>query len=257
MKHTEAKVENIRKIKDDIYLLEFKSAYLARKATPGQFLHIKIDDKVTLLRRPFSIHKIKGVKIYILFRIRGRGTKLLSQYRRSDALDIIGPLGQGFKLNNKSKNSILVAGGIGVAPLVFLAQRIAKTENRKPKTERLVILGAKNKEEITCEADFKKMGFKVKVATDDGSRGFKGTAVGLAKKELTNNTFLDMYVCGPSQMFDEIKKTLKKHPSINCQVSFEQFMGCGIGICCGCSIKTKNGYKKVCKDGPVFNLSEI
>ena len=250
MKQITAKVENISKIKDDIYILEFKSSYLSKKAKPGQFIHIKVDDKVTLLRRPFSIHKIAGTKIYILFRIRGRGTKLLSQYKRSDVLDIIGPLGKGFEINQKSKNTMLVAGGIGVAPLMFLAKSL-KAKNKT------IILGAKNSKEIVCERDFKKLGFKVKIATDDGSKGFRGTAACLVKEELKRKTFSNMYVCGPSQMFDALKKTLKKHSAINCQVSFEQFMGCGIGTCCGCSIKTKNGYKKVCKDGPVFDLKEI
>lgn len=256
MKQLKTKLESIKKIKPNIYLIGFKSAYLAKAAKPGQFLHIKVDDKITILRRPFSIHKINKGKIYVLFKVRGRGTNLLAEYKRGDALDIIGPLGNGFKIAeqaSKNKDIILVAGGIGVAPLLFLAQKLKKSKAT-------VILGARNKKEIVCKSDFNNLGFKTVIATEDGSSAFKGTAPELLKKtmkSLNPRSLADIYVCGPKEMFSEIKKILKNNPKVRCQVSFEQFMGCGIGICCGCSIQTKKGYKKVCKDGPVFNIKEI
>ncbi len=263
MKQIYTKVESIKKIKPLIYLLGFSSAYIAKKARPGQFLHVKIEDEVTILRRPFSIHSIKGNKIYILFKVRGRGTLALSQLQKGDCLDIIGPLGRGFRYEGrrtKDEGRILVAGGIGVAPLMFLAQKLTDTENRKSKIDNLVILGARTKDEVVCEQEFKKLGHKVLIATEDGSRGFKGTALDLLNKtiyDIRNTPYADMYVCGPKDMFSQINKILKDYPKVNCQVSFEQFMGCGLGICCGCSIQTKNGYKKVCKDGPVFNIKDI
>ena len=257
MKQISIKIEHVKKIKPQIYLLSFKAPFIAKNAKAGQFLHIKVDNKITILRRPFSIHSIKGNLIYILLRIRGRGTKLLAQCKRGDNLDIIGPLGNGFDYSKSKKQEtrkqIIVAGGIGVAPLVFLGKKL-------PNTKALVILGAKNRREVVCESGFRRMGHKVLIATEDGSRGFRGTAVDLLKKELKASSpkFLaDIYVCGPKEMFFEIKKILKNYPKVKCQVSFEQFMGCGLGICCGCSIETKQGYKKVCKDGPVFNLKEI
>jgi len=256
MKQIYTKLESIKRVKPLIYLIEFKSPYIAKKAKPGQFLHIKIEDKVTILRRPFSIHSIKANKVYILFKVRGRGTKLLSQAKKGDCLDIIGPLGEGFKgidQRAKAKRQIVVAGGIGVAPLVFLGQKLQKAQG-------LAILGARNNKEIVAQNEFKKLGYKILPATDDGSRGFKGTAVGLLKKVLATadcGLATSIYVCGPKEMFFEIHKILKKYPKVNCQVSFEQFMGCGLGICCGCTIETKNGYKKVCKDGPVFNINDI
>jgi len=121
-----------------------------------------------------------------------------------------------------------------------------------------ILLGAKNKKEVICEQGFKSLGFKVRVATEDGSRGAKGTVIKLLDKKITSlDKKIYIYACGPKEMFLEINKKVKKRPKIKCEVSFEQFMGCGLGVCCACSIKTKKGYKKTCKDGPVFNIKDI
>ncbi|MDD5194551.1 MAG: dihydroorotate dehydrogenase electron transfer subunit [Candidatus Omnitrophica bacterium] len=279
MKRLEAKVEFVDKIKSDVFLLMFKSGYIAKSAKAGQFLQLKVDKRATILRRPLSIHKINGSSVYILFRTRGRGTLLLSRYRAGDALDIIGPLGKGFTAPSAFGETsplrgghptscvprILVAGGLGVAPLLFLAQKIRHTEDRRQRTEdrkekHIVLLGAKSKKEVLAESEFKKLGFKTLVATDDGSRGFKGTVTELLKKQLSaisRQPSASIYACGPKEMFSEIKKIIEPYPQVSCQVSFEQFMGCGLGVCCGCAIETTGGYKKVCKDGPVFDLQEI
>jgi dihydroorotate dehydrogenase electron transfer subunit len=265
VKHVKAKIDFLKRIKPDIYLLSFNSSYIARKANAGQFVHIKVDEKVTILRRPFSIHKIDRDKIYILFKVRGRGTKLLSQYKKGHILDIIGPLGNGFSFMPQTAHrrpliNILVAGGMGMAPLVFLAKKLTEIRNPKSEIRNLVLLGTKNKREILAEQEFRRLGFDVRITTDDGSRGFKGSVVDLLAKELSAKRYplnVNLYACGPKEMFSELAKVIKKYPKINCQVSFEQFMGCGLGVCCGCTIETKNGYKKVCKDGPVFNLKEI
>lgn len=245
------KVKKLNKIRADIFLLSFESAYISKNSYPGQFLHIKIAK--TILRRPFSIHCLKGKTVFILFRIRGRGTKILSGYKAGDKLNIIGPLGKGFRLNGKLQKNILIAGGLGVAPLVFLADKLKES---KP----LVILGAKDKNDSICVDEFKRRGCKVYVATEDGSRGKKGTAVDILKslsKKFNKSDKINIYTCGPEAMFKGIKKVIGGSRGIDCQVSFEQFMGCGLGVCCGCTIETKNGYRKVCKDGPVFNIKDI
>lgn len=265
MKQLKVKTAFIEKIKPDVYLLGLDSRYLAKTAKPGQFLHIKIDNKFTILRRPLSIHRIKKNIIHILFRTRGRGTLLLANCKKGDIFDVIGPLGNGFMFSpqpaaRSPQNSILIAGGMGVAPLVFLADSLVRSPQPAVSSENLVLLGAKNKEEILAEKEFKKLRFKIYIATDDGSRGFKGNVVGLLKKTLSTidrRLSTNLYACGPKEMFFEIKKVLEKYPHIRAQVSFEQFMGCGLGVCCGCVIETKAGYKKVCKDGPVFDLNEI
>lgn len=264
-KELEIKIEFLKKIKSDIYLLGFKSVYIAGRVSPGEFVHVKVDDKATILRRPLSVHKVKKNLIYILFRVRGRGTKLLSQCKKGDVLNVIGPLGNGFDFKAQSSelralSNILIAGGMGVAPLVFLAEKLAAGKKGKTNIKNLVLLGAKNKKEVLAEQEFKKTGFEIQVATDDGSRGFKGNVVDLLKTLLRakySELRANLYACGPKEMFYEIKKVLEKYPQIKAQVSFEQFMGCGLGVCCGCVIETKAGYKKVCKDGPVFNINDI
>lgn len=254
IKQLRVKVKSLKKIKGNIFLLALESKHLLKTAVPGNFLHLRI--KSAILRRPLSVHKVINGKVYILFRVRGRGTKALSTVKTESYLDVIGPLGQGFDLGGKKKDrtNILVAGGIGVAPLVFLAQELSKLS----KDDNLILLGAKNNKEIVCEEEFKSLGFKVKIATENGSRGIKGTVIKLLDKALTRSdkqTYV--YACGPKEMFLAINKKLKKRPKIKCEVSFEQFMGCGLGVCCACSIKTKKGYKKTCKDGPVFNIKDI
>jgi dihydroorotate dehydrogenase electron transfer subunit len=265
-------VDSVSKIKEDIFLLSFSCPYVAQKAVPGNFLHVKIPG--TILRRPLSVHNVKGDKIYILFKIRGRGTKILSQYKKGDALDIIGPLGKGFDISHQSSvvghqnkkegvTNILVAGGIGVAPLLFLAQKLKSDDGRRMTDDRrrdTILLGVGSKKDILCEEEFKKRDFKVNIATEDGSKGTKGTVIDLLKNIRTTDDgrrTTNIYACGPKEMFYAMNKILKKYPNVNCQVSFEQFMGCGVGVCCGCVIATKDGYKKVCKDGPVFNLKDI
>lgn len=295
MKQQIVRIEGIKKVKPDVYLLWFTNAYLSKVSLPGQFLHIKIDKKVTILRRPLSIHKVIGTRVYLLFRVRGKGTRILSGYRAGNTLDVIGPLGNGFVCPEqlcKQNEIILVAGGLGVAPLVFLAQKIdahCRSDYKGKHIKRIALVGAKTRSEILCEADFKKFGFEVKVTTDDGSRGPESRKVtDLLKIYLTNYPFkktvlgahAHVYACGPREMFLGIKNILNNLPvmhyaenkkpvwssltqstsaqfPVSCQVSFEQFMGCGVGACCGCVIETKHGYKKVCSDGPVFDIDDI
>jgi dihydroorotate dehydrogenase electron transfer subunit len=262
MKELKIKIELVEEIKPQVYLLEFTSPYIAVRGEPGQFLHIKVDERITVLRRPFSIHRVKKSKVYVLFKVRGKGTKLLSQYKKGDTLDIIGPLGKGFTYSFPSTSYplfLIVAGGMGVAPLVFLGERLREIRKSKIEGRDIAILGAKSKREILCEEKFKKLGYKTYVATEDGSKGFKGRVTDLLKNTLSTLSTLSaastaIYSCGPIEMFSEMKSILRRHKDINCQVSLEQFMGCGLGVCCGCAIETKEGYKKVCKDGPVFNL---
>ncbi len=304
MKQLSLKVKAIKKIKPNIFLLSFTSSHLARASQPGNFLHCKVSG--VILRRPFSIHRLDHSTVSILFKVKGRGTRALSQCRPGQALDIIGPLGKGFDIgpqslpvptairqgvnspqttddrrqksddrsqtsedggeNKRAVQNILVAGGMGVAPLVFLAQKL-KMLSAERMAQNLLLLGAKNKKEIVCEEDFKKLGFKIRIATEDGSRGYKGMVTDLLRQHVSNTvtraphtdnrTPVNIYACGPAAMFRGIHTVIKNKPGINCQVSFEQFMGCGLGICCACVIETKQGYQKVCKDGPVFNIRDI
>ncbi len=222
---------------------------------PGQFIHIKVSDSLDpFLRRPISIHKVNASSIDIIYDVKGKGTTILSSKKKNSFLDIVGPLGNGFNLNNNKNKipKILIAGGMGAAPLVFLAQRF-----KKPKG--LVLIGARTKKEVVCKHEFKKIGCSVKIATDDGTEGIKGSVVELFKRVITsveNKAKVEIFACGPEVMLKSLKNILKAN-RLDAQVSLENFMGCGIGVCLGCAVKTESGYKRVCKDGPVFKLSEV
>lgn len=254
-------ISNIH-ITGDYYKLILNSPKISQKTEPGQFLHIRVSDGCEpLLRRPFSIHRVSSPVIEILYEVVGRGTKILSKKEPGEYLDILGPLGNGFSLtpNTYDLKPILVAGGIGVAPLIFLAEKLVE---RKPQTishKLLVLIGANTKDKILCEKEFKDLGCQVRISTDDGSKGFKGKVSDLLKRYLTPDTYNlrpILYACGPRPMLKEIAK-ITQHYKIPGQISLEENMGCGLGACLGCTVKTKDGYKRVCKDGPIFNTDEI
>lgn len=261
VRQSKVKIRQIGTVKKDVFLISFSSRYLANTSQPGNFLHLKVEG--VILRRPFSVHRVEDDTLSVLFKVRGRGTRALAGYRRGMWLDVIGPLGCGFRLPKpaaKNRRDILVAGGIGVAPFIFLAQTLARGSRLKALGSRVVLLGAKSKDEVLCEKEFKQLGWQVKVATEDGSRGFKGTVTQLLKNKLSTIDYrlsTNIYACGPTEMFKAIHTFTAGRSDIDCQVSFEQFMGCGLGVCCACVIKTRYGYKKVCTDGPVFNIRDI
>jgi len=201
---------------------------IARSAEPGQFVHLRVEDREEpLLRRPFSIYRVENEKIEILYKVVGRGTKILSQKGKRERIDLLGPLGKGFKMNSTVKRVILVAGGVGVAPLYFLASRCAAAKVQ----EIIVFLGAEDKKRLLCEEEFKGLGAKVKVATENGSRGFKGLISDLFARWLSSGQLLSeslICACGPLPMLRKIASLSKRRKAV-CYVSLEQRMGCGIG----------------------------
>ena len=251
------KILSNKKVGLDYFKMAICAPQIARKATPGQFVHLRcLNSTEPLLRRPFSFHKLNHNNFEILYKVKGLGTNLLAKKRKGDKIDVLGPLGNGFDIQQTNRptnqQTILVAGGMGVAPLLALAERLA---DRK---KIVVLLGAKNKKQILCERDFKRLSLKVQVATDNGTKGHKGFITDLLKKILRtmNNQLRTIYACGPKPMLEEIAHITFRN-RIFAQGSLEQNMACGVGACLGCAIKTKAGYKRVCKDGPVFNLREI
>ena len=249
-----AQVVSVKKITNEVFLIALSSPHLLKNVSCGQFLHIKIPGAI--LRRPLSVHDVRENKIFILFRVRGKGTAALSGFKAADKLDVIGPLGKGFRLDKcelKEGKNILIAGGIGVAPLLFLARQIVKISKKAP----ILLVGAKYKNDILAASSFKQLGCKVFIATDDGSLGIKGSVIDLLRKVLLSQEKVNIFACGPQVMFKALSNEIKNRNNIKGQVSFEQFMGCGIGTCCGCTVETKHGYKKACKDGPVFDINEV
>lgn len=246
-----AKLLSNKRVKDNYLHCILDAPAIANNARPGEFVNIRITDTLDpLLRRPLSIHAVKGRTIEVLYEVVGRSTQVLSEKKAGESLDIIGPLGNGFSILDV-QYSILVAGGMGVAPLVFLAKKIGRRRAT-------VLIGAETKNHIHCEKEFKELGCEVKVSTDDGSKGFKGRITGLLKNLLstTDSRLSAIYACGPRPMLKEIA-LISKEKNIPAQISLEEHMACGIGACLGCAVNTKDGYKRVCKDGPVFEAKEI
>jgi dihydroorotate dehydrogenase electron transfer subunit len=250
MAHQEqVKILENKKIGANYFKLIFRSAKIAKSALPGQFVDIKVDASVIpLLRRPLSIHSVKGINIALLYEVLGKGTEILSGRKPGEYLDIIGPLGNGFSVGGKMP-AMLVAGGMGVAPLVFLAEKLKSAK-------RLVLIGAKTKKQILCVKEFEKAGCEVKVATDDGSSGFKGRVTDLLERVLADNPKAGIFSCGPKPMLKAIC-ALAGTNNIRAEISLEEHMACGIGACLGCVVDTKEGMKRVCKEGPVFEAGKI
>ncbi|MDD5652630.1 MAG: dihydroorotate dehydrogenase electron transfer subunit [Candidatus Omnitrophica bacterium] len=248
-----------QKLASNFFLLKIASKKIAANSAPGQFVQIRVQDSVVpLLRRPLGVHRIEKNNFEVLFQVVGKATEMLAQKNSGDYLDVIGPLGNGFNLQKRGE-IILVAGGMGVAPLVFLAEKLKKSVDPKSKIQKIALIGAKTKTQILCETEFKKSGFEVRVSTDDGSKGAKGYVSDLLKQVLRTTHFAlrpNIFACGPRPMLKEIAK-LSKEFGIPAQVSLEEHMACGIGACLGCAVETSKGFKRVCKDGPVFQAEEV
>ena len=255
-----AKILSQIRIKDNYWHCELDAPAVAKNALPGQFVNIRVSDNLDpLLRRPISIHVVSGTKIKIFYEVVGNATKILAQRKAGESLDIIGPLGNGFDCQAAgAKYPVLVAGGMGVAPLIFLAEKLAEVKRKKSKVKTIVLIGSKTRTQLFCVNDFKKRGCQVKIATDDGSSGFKGRVSDLLKNLLSTQhpAPSTIYACGPKPMLKATAILSETH-KIPAQLSLEEHMSCGIGACLGCVVETKDGLKRVCKDGPVFNAQEI
>ena len=223
---------------------------IAAIARPGQFVTVQCGQELTL-RRPLSIHQVANSgELHLLFSIVGKGTSWLSHRQEGETLDLLGPLGNGFSIEPASRKLILVAGGIGIAPLTFLAQQ-ALSEGKAV----TLLLGARTAAGLYPQR-LLPGGTQTIFATEDGSSGTKGLITDILPD------FVDwadqIYACGPLAMYQTIAtQRQQRHAKKPVQVSLEVRMGCGLGACYGCSIRTKRGMKQVCRDGPVFDLDDI
>ncbi len=264
MKKKQYKVEILvnQKIKIRYRKMILASGVLAKNILPGQFLMVKVaEGQDILLRRPLSVHRVSGLNLEIFYEVVGKGTEILSRRKAGDCLDVIGPLGKGFTCPRASGGrtpQVLVAGGIGVAPLMFLAQRLLTIPGISSSGKITVLIGARAKQQVLCEKEFKKIGCDVKIATDDGSQGFHGRVTSLLENLLRATAYglSAIYACGPKPMLKEISR-ISCQKQIPAQVSLEAHMACGIGACLGCVVNTQDGYKRVCQEGPVFQAQEL
>ena len=209
---------------------------------PGQFINIQLDG--FYLRRPISICDHDERTITIIYKVVGGGTEAMAKLPAGGKLDVLCGLGNGFDTSKCEGKAVLIGGGVGVPPMFNLCKKLI-AEGKDVS----VILGFNTKDEIFYEDEFKSLGAKVYVSTVDGSYGTKGFVTDVLK-DIEYNYF---FTCGPMPMFRAIEKIAE--PSG--QYSFEERMGCGFGACMGCSCKTKYGYKRICKDGPVLVREEI
>lgn len=250
MKQIDASVISNREALPGVFLLWLDAKQIAAEAKPGQFVMVGCGGD-TILPRPFSIHQIDSSKVALLIAAVGKGSEWLSKRQVGDSVNIFGPLGNGFSISVGSKNLLLVAGGIGISPLLFLADR-ARSEGYSVKG----IRGANAASQLLPNEFLPQYQMVWPAATT--LVGDKGTIKGLVTDilpEYVKKTD-QIFACGPLPMYRTMSK-MKALKNKSVQVSLEIVMGCGRGVCYGCTIKTKTGLKKVCEDGPVFEMKDI
>lgn len=259
-KQVVAELVKKEQLKKDIFKFSVKTEEIVKNSKPGNFIEIRVSDQTEpFLRRPISIHNLdkeNGILEFI-FQIKGKGTKILANKEVGEGIDVIGPLGFGtFKYGNYN-NIAVIGGGIGVFPLYELC-KCTKNENKTVST----YLGFRNEEYVVLEEKFKNVSDKLVITTDDGSYGKEGFAINFLKDDLEKQKIDCIYACGPLPMLRAIR-TLAIEKDIPCQISLEEKMGCGLGVCLGCAVKTARSTKEnpeywhVCKGGPVFQAKDV
>ncbi len=251
---TEGQVLTNRRIAEDIWLTTIESAAIAGSAQPGQFVNLYFPNSVKIFPRPFSVAGVDGANIQILYKIIGTQTEMMRHWKRGDRVRMLGPLGNFFEIPDPGHEILLLAGGVGAAPLLFLRDRLFE-RGIKPK----FFIGAREEAQLPLRSDDRA---ELILATDDGSAGQKALITDVFKEYVTvTEQPLTACVCGPDAMMKALKKTAYP-PELTMYVSLEKTMACGLGLCQGCIVKYKGsghhgGYSLVCQDGPVFNLKDI
>jgi len=235
----------------DIFLLKIASENSLPSLLPGQFIQIRVDGSPgTFLRRPFSIHDVDygNNEIKVLIQITGKGSEKLSTLKEGDRINIIYPLGNSFSIPMDGEKVLLVGGGCGIAPLLFLAKDL-KSRGFLPE----ILLGFRNSERLIEYDEYTSVG-PVYITTEDGSRGEKGFVT--VHPVLTEKSFDRVYCCGPEPMMKAVAAWCTSH-NVSCEVSLENLMGCGFGVCLCCIVNTVKGNVCTCTEGPVFNIKEL
>jgi dihydroorotate dehydrogenase electron transfer subunit len=250
----EAETLQHSEIAPGFFLLELKAEEPAKTALPGQFVMIRAGQGLDpLLRRPFSIHRVQGDTMSILYRVVGSGTRLLSRLKPGERVDLVGPLGRGFSIPAEARTIVLVGGGIGIAPLGFLAEHIRITMDH---VRLILYYGARTGGELLRLDWLEKLDMELRLATEDGSKGEKGLVTRVLERDMKNLSPALYCACGPEPMLKAMAR-LKLAEEDTMQVSLEANMACGLGACLGCAVETRGGYGHVCQDGPVFSLEDL
>ena len=254
------------RLSERLYRMTLESAAIARESRPGQFVTVRVSSEYDpLLRRPLGIHRITNGNscLQILYRVVGKGTELLSRVSPGEELDVLGPLGTGFTPPGPGMTALLVAGGIGIAPMLYFAEALLGSSDSP---EILLYFGGVTKVDLVVSDDFDALGVKTALTTEDGTRGRCGMITEALELDLGG---LDaaktmIYACGPMAMLKNVA-ALAQSAGMPCEVSLERRMACGVGACMGCvtEVLVKKGdsesisHERVCNEGPVFDAGRI
>ncbi|AEJ62368.1 Dihydroorotate dehydrogenase, electron transfer subunit, iron-sulfur cluster binding domain-containing protein [Spirochaeta thermophila DSM 6578] len=251
--YTSVEILEQREIARCYYLLEFSYPPTAPEPRPGQFFTMRIGNgPVPLLRRPFAFSSYRNGRAACIYQRRGRATTMLTTHRAGDVVDIIGPLGRPFPLKpSYSRPPVLVSGGIGIGPILFLSRTLEKQG-----IDHLLVLGARNADLLPSHQPSRPT--ELVLCTDDGSTGFSGTTVDYLSSRGGLGPEVVLYACGPTPMLKGLAR-LVEATGAELWVSLEQTMACGVGACLSCVVPTTGStrYARVCTEGPVFNAKEI
>ncbi|MEW6570248.1 MAG: dihydroorotate dehydrogenase electron transfer subunit [Nitrospirota bacterium] len=240
-------------LNDKNNLLTLKPLEKVLKPEPGQFYMIEVSHTYDpLLKRPFSYLRRRVAELQFLYAVRGRGTSLMKKFKEGMVINMIGPLGRGYPRPRKDCMPLLVAGGTGIAPIFSLAEELPR--------KAYILHGAKCRDELILMDELMGLGMESFLCTDDGSFGVKGTVADalydfLMHKASPSNHYV-IFACGPRQMLEAVARVASEK-GIRGYASLEENMACGFGACLGCAVKTIHGYKRVCKEGPVFPIEDI
>ena len=271
-----------RHIARDHFLMRLKAPAIARRAIPGQFIHLSCTDSCTtnpLLKRPFSLLDVNPAAgtIDFIYKVVGKGTAVLAEVPVGSSLDLLGPLGRPFTIPRNLKQAYLVGGGVGIPPLYVLAKELLRQMGTAHKKQVQVFLGARTKEWVICAEMFRALGVTVRIATDDGTLGERGSVVRVladhlgmsssrkrgSDSRICGNDGKMLYICGPTPMM-AAAAALAGREKLRAQVSLEERMGCAMGCCMGCVVEVTTEpaasharFQRVCTEGPVFPAEAV
>ena len=241
-------------VADQYFRLDLRAPEIAPLVQPGQFAHVRVLPlKEGLLRRPFSIFKVEDDTFSIFYKRVGKGTEALSQMKPGESLSVIAPLGNGFSVPlSDGETPLLVAGGYGMAAMYLLAKRSAH--------KGVVFVGGRRAVDILCVDDFRALGWDVRITTEDGSLGEKGLVTQPLQAELQRVAAGRLYACGPTPMLRAVSR-LAEQFSLPAELSMDEHMCCGVGVCLACVIRVRAGdsweYQRSCTEGPIFDSRQI
>jgi dihydroorotate dehydrogenase electron transfer subunit len=252
-------VQKLRHLSRGYYSLRLGPCSKVGQCRPGQFVHLGLPEREIYFRRAMSIAAVDETRAEaeIIFKVFGRGTTIMAKYRRGDEVNLLGPLGTGFAKPRAKELAVMVGGGVGFPPLLFLASRLIE-QGRDPKSI-VFFYGGRTSGEIVERARIRKLGVRFYPVTDDGSFGAKGLVTEQVEKFLTESEGEKhrLYACGPEPML-QATNALALRLGVPGQVSLEAPMPCGFGVCLGCVVElVGGGHARVCQEGPVFDIGEV